>query len=334
VRLGLFVNDVAAEQPIYTTTRLALGAVERGHDVWYIGAGDFACDPDDALRARAWRAPADLDDPEAFIAAASAEDSPRERLTVDDLDVLLLRSDPADDVPDRPWAQAAGVVFGEHAASRGVVVLNDPQGLARAFTKLYLQRFPREIRPATLVTRDAGEAREFIAAHGGRGVLKPLQGSGGQGVFIVTPDDEVNIEQMVEAIARDGYLVAQEHVPAAAEGDTRLFLLDGEPLRHDGAIAAFRRVPPPGEARSNTRIGAETEPAEVDDRMLAIADAVRPRLLEDGMFFVGLDIVGDVVLEINVFSPGGLGSVLKTTGVDFVPRVLDAIEHTWRGRHG
>jgi len=136
VKLGLFVNDVAGEQPQYTTTGLALAALDRGHEVWYIGAGDFACDPDDGLRAHACRAPAGEDDREAFLDGLKPE-----RITIDDLDALWLRSDPADDVPDRFWAQTAGILFGGLAARRGVVVVNHPAGLSLALSKLYLHHF-------------------------------------------------------------------------------------------------------------------------------------------------------------------------------------------------
>jgi glutathione synthase len=324
VKLGIVVNDVDTEEAVYTSTRLALAATARGHDVWYMGAGDFACDPNDDLRARARPAPAGITDLADFLAGVTEAD--RERIAVDELDVMLLRSDPADEPPERGWAQTAGVVFGELAAAHGVVVLNRPAGLSRALTKLYFQHLPEEVRPTTLVTRDADEVRAFIDGHGGHGVLKPLQGSGGHGVFIVRPNDDVNISQMVEALCRDGYLVAQEYVAAASEGDTRLFLINGEPLHHDGVYAAFRRIPAAGEARANTSAGAETAPASIDDRVLRLVDAVRPRLSEDGMFFVGLDIVGDLVLEVNVFSPGGLGSAEKATGIDFAPVVVAAIE--------
>jgi glutathione synthase len=324
MRIGIVVNDLATEEPVYTTTRLAIAALAAGHEVWYVGAGDFACDPDDHLRARAWRAPSGISDLEEFLGGA-AEDE-RERIDVERLDVLLLRGDPAAEPQERAWAQTAPILFGELAASRGVVVLNRPAGLARALTKIYFERLPREVRPATLVTRDAAEVREFIQAHGGHAVLKPLQGSGGQGVFFVHPNDEINISQMVDALCRDGYLVAQEYVEAAAEGDIRLFLVDGEPLHHDGVYAAFRRIPGAGEARANTSAGAETAPATIDDRVLRMVDAVRPQLREDGMFFVGLDIVGDHVLEVNVFSAGGLGSTQKATGIDFAPIVVDAVE--------
>lgn len=321
MKLGMFVNDVATEKPEYTTTRLALAAVNRGHEVWYMGAGDFAYDPDDALRAQACRTETGHTDVTEFLESLKPE-----RLTVENFDALWLRSDPADDLPHRNWAQTAGILFGGLAARRGVTVVNDPAGLSLALNKLYLHHFPPEVRPATLITRDAGEVEDFVQAHGGKAVIKPLQGSGGQGVFIVSEDDTVNLDQMIDAVTRDGYLIAQEQLPAAADGDTRLFLLDGKPLQCDGVYAAFRRVPSEGEARANMTAGASVDAAEVDDTMLHLAEIVGPRLAEDGMFLAGLDIVGDRILEINVFSPGGLGSVETLTGVDFNEIVVAALE--------
>ena len=324
MKIGMFVNDVASEQPTYTTTRLAHAALGRDHEVWYIGAGDFACDPDDAVRARAWPVPCGATDVESLLDGAA--DADRRRLTVDDLDVLLLRNDPADDLVDRPWAQTAGILFGDLAARHGVTVVNDPTGLGRARTKLYLEHLPPEVRPASLITRDVDEVRAFVEQRGGAAVLKPVQGSGGSGVFIVKSDDQVNLDQMVEALARDGYLIAQELLPEASEGDTRLFLVDGRPLRSDGVYAAFRRLSADGEARTNMRVGGTVEPADVDDAMLELADRIRPQLVEDGIFFAGLDIAAGRLLEVNVFSPGGLGSVQRMTGVDFAPVVIEALE--------
>ena len=332
MRLGLFVNDVATEKAVYTTTRLALAAAEAGHVVWYLGTDDFAYDPDETVRARARRAPAEAKDLEEFLAAVQSEDNEPERIAVDDLDVLLLRNDPADDFLDRPWAQAVGIIFGELAAARGVLVLNDPTGLSRALNKLYFQTFPSSIRPETLVTRDADETKEFVEAHGGRAVIKPLQGSGGQSVFVVVPAEEGNLSQMIEAVARDGYIVAQEYLPAAADGDMRLFMMDGRPLEVDGRYAAFRRIPSEGDARSNMSTGGGSAPAEVDDTVLELAAAVGPKLVADGMFLAGLDIVGDKVMEVNVFSPGGLGSAGEFGKVDFAAAVIDAVAAKLDGR--
>ena len=124
---------------------------------------------------------------------------------------------------------------------------------------------------------------------------------------------------------RDGYVVAQEYLPAASEGDMRLFLMDGRPLEVDGHYAAFRRVPPEGDGRSNMSAGGTSAPAEVDDTVLALAEAVGPKLVEDGMFLAGIDIVGDKLMEVNVFSPGGLGSAGEFGGVDFAAGVIDAL---------
>jgi len=327
MKIGFVCNEIATEEDTYTTTRLGLCALERGHSVWLIGIGDLANDPDDTLHAWA-RAPRseEYESPESFLADLQAEDARRERISVDELDVLLLRNDPAADLGNRPWAQSAGFVFGQCAANRGVIVLNDPSHLALATNKMYLQHFPERVRPRALISRDADDLRKFVEAEGGRAVLKPLQGSGGKNVFVVKPAEMGNLNQMIEAVARDGYVIAQEYLPKAKEGDTRLFLMNGVPLCVNGRYAAFRRVAAQGDVRSNLNAGASTAKAEVDDDMLALAETVRPRLVRDGMFLVGLDIVGDKLLELNVFSPGGLGSAAKLEETDFTAAVVAALE--------
>jgi glutathione synthase len=326
MRVGFVCNEIATEEAAYTTTRLGLCALERGHTVWLMGVGDLAEDPDDTLHAWA-RAPRNeqYESPDSFLEDLQAEDARRERIAIDELDVLLLRNDPAADL-ERPWAQSAGYVFGKRAANRGVIVLNDPSCLAGATNKMYLQHFPERVRPRALISRDAEDIRKFVEAEGGRAVLKPLQGSGGTNVFIVKPDEVGNLNQMIEAVARDGYVIAQEYLPEAKDGDTRLFLMNGVPLCVDGKYAAFRRIAAEGDVRSNLRAGASIAKAEVDDKVLGLAETVRPRLVRDGMFLVGLDVVGDKLLEINVFSPGGLGSAAQLEDTDFASAVIAALE--------
>lgn len=326
MKIGFVVNRIETESSEYTTTRLALAAHNRGHESWLIGTGDLAFDPDERVRARARAAPK----PKYKSTSTFLEDlrSPRgkvERITVDDLDVLMLRNDPADDKGTRSWAQSAGIVFGRVALRHGVIVLNDPNGLAQAINKMYFQLFPEEVRPQTLITRDNNEIKSFSREIGDI-VIKPLQGSGGTGVFKVRQDDLGNLNQMVESISKDGYIVAQEYLPAAAEGDLRLFMMNGVPLRHRGKYAAFRRLRSGDDIRSNIHAGGTKAQAIVDDKVLRIAEIVRPKLVEDGMFLVGLDIVGGKLMEINVFSPGGLGSAQKFEGVTFSPAVIAAIE--------
>jgi glutathione synthase len=327
MRFGFAVNDVRTEQPGYTTVRLAMAAINRGHEAFLIGAGDFSYDSDEKVRAMGTTAPRKTyKSSERFLADLHGKKSVRERITVDDLDVLMLRSDPSNDTGYRAWAQSSGIIFGRVAMRSGVIVLNDPDGLAKALNKMYFQYFPEEVRPRTIITRETREVKKFAQEEGGNIVLKPLQGSGGQGVFLVRKDDLSNLNQMIEAVSRDGYVIAQEFLPAAVEGDTRMFLMNGLPLRHKGRYCAFRRVRTGDDIRSNIHAGGKLRAAELTDDHFRIAEMVRPKLVQDGMFLVGLDIVGDKLMEINVFSPGGLGSAQKFEKVNFPHAVIAALE--------
>ena len=325
MRIAFLINSFETEKDVYTTTRLALAAHKAGHDVRYLSVEDFICDPDETLRVRV-RAPGGTYKTERTLLAGIVEDGVEERLPVEELDALLLRNDPADDAGGRPWAQSAGIVFGQMAARRGVIVLNDPEGLAKAVNKVYFQRFPESVRPKTLVTRHADDVRQFIDDHGGDAVIKPFQGSGGEGVFVVRAGDHANLNQIIDAVCQNGYMVVQEFLEDAAGADTRMFLVNGVPLQRDGHYAALRRVGAGDDIRSNISAGGSAEQAAVGDRELEIAEMVRPQLVQDGMFMVGLDIAGGVLLEVNVFSPGGLGGIKELTGVDFAPDVIEAVE--------
>jgi len=327
MKIGFVVNEIQTEKPGYTTVRLAMASINLGHEAWLMGAGDFAYDSDESIRARARSVPKkNYKSSETFLADLQGNKARTERITIDDLDVLMLRSDPSNDIGLRSWAQATGIIFGRVAMRRGVIVLNDPNGLSKAMNKMYFQLFPEEVRPTTIITRDNTEIKEFAKEQGGHIVLKPLQGSGGQGVFLVRPDDMSNLNQMVESVSRDGYVIAQEYLPAAQEGDIRLFLMNGLPLRYKGKYAAFRRVRTGDDMRSNVHAGGKIQPAVITDEHLRIAEIVRPKLVQDGMFLVGLDIVGNKLMEINVFSPGGLGSAQKFEKVNFTHAVIAAME--------
>ena len=131
---------------------------------------------------------------------------------------------------------------------------------------------------------------------------------------------------MIESVSRDGYVIAQEYLPAASEGDTRLFLLNGLPFRYKGRYAAFRRRRSGDDMRSNIHAGGKLAQAQLTDMHMKIAEIVRPKLVQDGMFLVGLDIVSDKLMEINVFSPGGLGSSQRFTKINFNKYVIGALE--------
>ncbi|MGH8911858.1 MAG: glutathione synthetase [Acidimicrobiia bacterium] len=327
MKFGFVVNDIRTEHPQYTTTRLAFAATKRGHEVWTLGVGDLAQDTDGTVTGHAYR-PGDKQyrSLKSFAADLLAADGHREKIKVDDLDLLMLRNDPSEDAIDRPWAQTSGVLFGQLAAARGVIVVNDPVHLADAIDKTYFQHFPEEVRPATLISRDPGDIKAFVKDHGGQAVLKPLQGSGGQGVFVVGGKGQQNVNQIIESIGRDGFVVVQEYLEGAEDGDVRLFVMNGQPLRVDGKYAAFRRRNDTDDPRSNMHAGGKAKSVKVTAEMMRLVEMVRPKLVQDGMFLVGLDIVGSKLMEVNVFSPGGLGSVSALHEVDFASAVVEAME--------
>jgi glutathione synthase len=337
MKIGFAVNDVATEQAAYTTTRLAMAAVNLGHSTYMFGVGDFAYAPNGAIYAHA-RTPKgrSFRSTQRFLKELQADENSAQRLCLDELDVLLLRNDPSADATDRPWAQSVGILFGQLVSQRGVMVLNDPAHLAQAINKTYFQHFPEEVRPRTCISRNVQEIKRFIEAEHGKVVIKPLQGSGGRNVFLVGEDERANLNQMIDAVIRDGYCVVQEYLPAAAAGDVRLFVMNGRPLEHAGKYAAFRRLNTSGDARSNMHSGGQSAPVVITDQMLRLVEIVRPKLLSDGMFLVGLDIVEDKLIEVNVFSPGGLGSSSQFAGVDFCEVVIRDLERKIKHRadHG
>jgi glutathione synthase len=336
MKIGFVCNDIATEEEGYSTTRLGHVALEMGHEPWLFGVGDLANDPDDSVRAWGRRAPgAKYRSAATYLKAVRGDDAIVERIDVGELDVVMLRNDPAADLGVRPWAQSAGYIFGQRAVARGVIVLNDPFALASAINKMYFQHFPEKVRPRALISRNPDDLLAFVKAEGGKACLKPLQGSGGTNVFVVKPGMKGNLNQIVEAITRDGYAIAQEFLPGAKHGDTRLFLMNGRPLEVKGKYCAFRRVSAKGDVRSNLHVGGKLARAKITDEMLELAEIVRPKLVTDGMFLVGLDIVGDKLMEINVFSPGGLGSASTLEKVPFTHAVIEAIERKVAARrHG
>ena len=327
MRLAFVINDLATELTDYTTTHLALAAHRRGHEVWYVEVGRFALAPDGQVHADArllasqrFASASDL------MASLRSVDRASLDLTVDKLDALFLRNDPAADALSRPWAQLAGVNFGRLAEQAGVVVVNSPDGLYHAVNKLYLQLFPAEIRPRCLISRNPDAVRQFMDEIGGNLVIKPLRGSGGHNVFLVRRDDPYNFNQMFETVSREGYVIAQEFLPEAADGDTRLFLLEGELLEVNGAVAAIRRVPAKGDLRSNMAAGGHGELPDITGTIRRIAEVARPQLKADGMFLVGLDLIDGKMVEVNVFTPGGLWTAGRLAGVDFMIPVIEALE--------
>lgn len=313
MNLLVLVNDVDAIEPEQTTALLLDAAARRGWTTRVTDIDALALLPDDrvACRARTWTpgGPAQRDDATVDLAT---------------VDVTLVRTNPARSGQLGAVHQAALVLLAM-VVDAGGLVLNDPTGLMRASSKLYLAALPPAFRPETLVTRDRQALIAFVRDRPYRCVLKPLSGTRGQDVFFVQRDATPNLPQIVDVLVRQGVAMAQAWVPEATAGDTRIVLVDGEPLAVDGALAIVRRVPGQGELRSNVAQGGAAAPADVRAPALAIAAALGPRLRADGMFLAGIDVIGDKAVEINVYSPGGLLDAGAFEGVDFVGAILDAV---------
>src|SRR5690606_16676967 len=293
--IGFVVNQIKTEEPWFDTILLSSTAVQMGHEVYLMGTGDLAYFENGTIGATAVKAPSKkFRDLENYLAHIKGKAAEQELINFEHLDVLFLRSNPADDTGDRVWAQTAGIIFGKLAIENNVLVLNDPYHLMNAMNKLYSQHFPEVVRPRTLITRNVDQIREFYKREGGKIILKPLQGSGGQDVFLL--DEPTNLNQIVEAIGRNGYVIAQEYLPAAKNGDTRVILMNGKLFQVKGKYAAIHRTNKKGDIRSNIHAGGVAVKAQITDEIRELASIVGPKLINDGMFIAGLDIVGNKIM--------------------------------------
>ncbi|HUV32579.1 MAG TPA: glutathione synthase [Devosiaceae bacterium] len=289
-----------------STVALMLEAGRRGHSLLYytpssltLGAGTaFARAAPIAVR----------DEPTVWYTLGEAR-----RLDLSAMDVVLLRQDPPFDMA---YITSTHILEAIHPAT---LVVNDPVSVRNAPEKLLVMRFP-ELMPPTLITRDREEVRAFRAVHGDV-ILKPLYGNGGAGVFHLKADDAnlTALMEIFESAWREPY-IAQAYLPAVREGDKRIVIIDGEPM------AALNRVPREGEARSNLHVGGRGELSELTDRDREICAAIRPALVERDLIFVGIDVIGGLLTEINITSPTGLRDIVRLGGPDLVPPIWDAIE--------
>jgi glutathione synthase len=230
-----------------------------------------------------------------------------------DFDVLLMRQDPPFDMK---YITAAHLL--EHLHPKTLVV-NDPVQVRNSPEKLFVLRYP-DLIPPTLVTRDVDELRSFRDRHGDI-MLKPLYGNGGAGVFRQREGDE-NFAALVELFLqmfREPF-IAQRYLPEVRQGDKRIILIDGE------VAGAINRVPAVGESRSNIHVGGKPTPTELTARDKEICAAIGPDLAKRGLIFVGIDVIGDYLTEINVTSPTGIREVKRFGGPDIAALFWNAVE--------
>ncbi|MGR3503101.1 glutathione synthase [Pseudaestuariivita sp.] len=289
-----------------STFRLAEEAQARGHDLYVYHPDALAYDGGQVkARAQALRV--------ARTQGAHAALSPAEDIDLAEMDAIWLRQDPPFDMH---------YITTTHLLDRlrdDVLIVNDAFWVRNAPEKLFVLDFP-DLMPTTLITRDLERLRAFKDAHQDI-IVKPLYGNGGAGVFRLRPEDRnlASLHELFTASSREP-LIAQVFLPDVSKGDKRIILVEGEP------VGAINRVPAAGETRSNMHVGGRPEPSELTARDREICAAIGPKLREMGQVFVGIDVIGDYLTEINVTSPTGIQELERFDGTNIAARIWDAVE--------
>ncbi|MEO0348888.1 MAG: glutathione synthase [Cyanobacteria bacterium P01_A01_bin.15] len=231
---------------------------------------------------------------------------------LDTMDAVFMRTDPPVTVP---YLYATYIL--DYIDPDKTKVINSPQGIRAANEKMYALQFTEAI-PETIVSQDKAVIRGMVERCGGQAVLKPLGGKGGEGILFLSNEDR-NFNSMVEISTRQGQepVMVQAYLPAAKDGDKRIILLDGEPL------GAVNRIPTGKEFRGNMAVGGRTAKVDITERELAICAQLAPTLRRDGLVFVGIDIIGGYLTEVNVTSPTGIREIDRLNTVKLGHRIIE-----------
>ncbi|APX15537.1 MULTISPECIES: glutathione synthase [Phaeobacter] len=286
--------------------RLAEEAQARGHSLFFYGPDQLAYQ-EGRITARGH------DMTVQRVAGTPAELGPRREVDLSDFDVVWLRQDPPFDMHYITSTHLLDRLKGQ------TLVVNDPFWVRNYPEKLLVLDFP-ELTPPTTVARDLDTIKAFKEKHGDI-ILKPLYGNGGAGVFRLDANDRnlTSLHELFTGFSREP-LIVQKFLPDVSNGDKRVILVDGEP------VGAINRVPAAGETRSNMHVGGRPEKISLSDRDREICAAIGPLLREKGQVFVGIDVIGDYLTEINVTSPTGIQELERFDGVNIAEKIWQAIE--------
>jgi glutathione synthase len=308
MKLGVIMDPIGGIKPKKDSTfAMLLAAARRDWRIEYMETGDVFIQ--DAVPMARMRTLTVKDDPAGWFRFHEDRAAP-----LADLDVVLMRKDPP---VDTEYIYTTHLL--EIAMRKGVLVVNDPVSLRDVNEKLFINHFPQCI-PPTLVTRSVSRIRDFLGQHR-EVVLKPLDGMGGMFIFRVTQDDP-NAPVIIESQTRfeSRFVLAQKFLPEIMRGDKRILLIDGEPVPY-----ALARIPKAGDFRGNLAAGGRGEGIELSERDRWICSQVGPVLKSKGLVFVGLDVIGDYLTEINVTSPTCIRELDAIYGTDIAGDLLDAI---------
>lgn len=308
-RLGVVMDPIQSIKPAKDTTlALMLSAQARGWQLIYLEMADLWLE-NGVARGRA-RSIEVRDDATNWFQLGDEQ-----ILDLGDLDAILMRKDPPF---DSEYVYATYIL--ERAEAAGALVVNRPQSLRDANEKAYTAWF-NQCTPPTLITRARTQWDRFRAEHGDV-IAKPLDGMGGASIFRLRADDP-NASVIFETLTDHGqrYCMLQRFIPAISAGDKRILMVDGQPMPY-----VLARIPATGETRGNLAAGGRGVVMPISEREQWIAEQVGPSLRENGLLFVGLDVIGDYLTEINVTSPTCLREIEREQGIDIAGRLFDAIE--------
>ncbi len=299
VKFAFILDPLASLDPGHDTTVAFMEAVQHlGHEVWTTQANQLGVVDGVAY---SWLSPVTLTPVEKHDGHWQAANPWYEVESpiwqpLEAMDAVLMRTDPPVNVP---YLYTTYIL--DYVNPDKTLVLNHPRGLRTANEKMYALQFPEAI-PETIVTRDKAVVREFVQRRQ-KAILKPLGGKAGEGIFMIQVGD-FNLNSLVElSTLGDVPVMVQQYLPEAKEGDKRIILLDGDP------IGAVNRIPTGEEFRGNMAVGGRVAKAEITEREQEICRQVAPKLRQDGLYFVGIDVIGGYLTEVNVTSPTGVREI-------------------------
>lgn len=313
IKLGVVMDPISSVKVQKDSSMaMMLEAQKRGYEIYYIEMKDLYLEQG---QCRANTCTVEVfDDQEYWYQLGESQN-----IALSELDAVLMRKDPPFDTE---YIYATYML--ERAEVEGTLIVNKPQSLRDCNEKLFTAWFP-ELTPRTLVTRNAGQIRGFHQKFKDI-IIKPLDGMGGSSIFRIKEDD-ANVGVIIETLTEHGniYAMVQEYLPAIKEGDKRILIVNGEPMPY-----CLARIPAQGETRGNLAAGGrgEARPLSASDRL--IAETIAPELKKRGLFFVGLDVIGDKVTEINVTSPTCIREIEAAYPINISGKLMDAIEDNIR----
>lgn len=349
MRIGFIAGPFPTLQPTFAGIHLAWAAHRRGHEVRFVTPDDLSFLDDGSVFASTLRVRAgDYAKPADYYHALVSSDAVREDDSLSGFEAVFIRYNPLREPHSSPPSPMLDFCW--RLRLGGTFVVNDPEGVFRAWGRLYLSDLPDSVHARTLVSRSPEKIKAFLRDLDGNAVLKPLAHAGREKVFRVRHGHTRNLNPIITAITKDGYAVAQEYLREAEAGEKRLLLLAGEPIRQGKRVAIYRRLPGLGDGAARDAREKVNATHERDEKggpkktilkrrrcsfgaaEQRICDLLRPKLLADGLHFVSVDLAGGKILELNAFSPGGIHSLREIYRMDVAKIILADLERRVRLR--